>query len=113
MDLCIEKAREKIKNKCLENNEYVINEIEAYILICQTADEVVKLYVYKKLEERIKNRKANQEDLMNICTDVFGEKNPISSVIKNMKVSEEFSKETLEEYKDIFESFKKDNKKKM
>jgi len=113
MDLCIEKAREKIKNKCQENEEYVISKIEAYILICQTADEVVKLYAYDKLEERIKNGKATQEDLMNVCNDIFGKNSPISSVVENMMVNEEFSKGTLEEYKDVFESFKKDNKKKM
>ena len=113
METLIRNARNHIKRKCDEDENYVISKVEAYILICESTEEVVKLYVYEKLEEKIKSGKYAKEDLMNVCNSVFGKENPINSIVENMMVKDEFVKEELGEYKDIFDSFLKDNKKKM
>jgi hypothetical protein len=114
MDKCVSKAREKIKKKCNENNEYIISKLEAYILICESAKEIVQLCVYEKLEEKIKNGNATKEDLMGVCEDVFGKNSPVSSIVRNMNINEVFTKEEMEEYQDIINEFKsKDIKKKI
>lgn len=113
MDIEIKQAREKIKNKCEENETYVINKLEAYIMICDTVEEVVNLYVYEKIEEKIKSGIASKEELSHICDVVFGKGSPVNSVVENMKVGDVLSKAELEEYHGIVEAYKKDKKKKM
>ena len=46
----MQKLSEQEKNKCDENENYVISKFEAYIMICDSVKEVVQLYVYEKLE---------------------------------------------------------------
>ena len=119
MDFSIKRAREKIREKCERDENYVISKFEAYILICDTVMSVIQLFAYEKMEEKIKNQTAAQEDIVAICNDVFGQKSPVCSVAKNMKIKNDFSKEEVAEYKDIFDDFvnminsKKNNEKKM
>ena len=112
MEISVKKARETIKRKCEENEKYIISKLEAYIMICDSVKEIVQLYVYEKLEEKIKSGKAVKEELMHICDMVFGKGNPINSIAENMLIKEGLQKSELEEYKDIFEDYKKINKKK-
>jgi len=110
MDERILKAREKIKEKM--KNGYVIGKKEALIMVCDTVEEVEKIYKYEVLEEKMEEGSLDKEDLLGLCHDVFGEDNDMSRLIylnfiKNKKIDATLTKEEENEYNNLTSKVKR------
>ena len=110
MDERILKAREKIKKKIQEGQ--IIDTKEALVMVCDTVEQVEKIYKYEVLKEKMKNGTLNKEDLLSLCEDVFGKNDELGRMvylgfIKAKKINATFDKNEEQEYNEIISKSKK------
>lgn len=111
MDERILKAREKIKEKMKEQG-YVISKKEALVMVCDTVEQVEKIYKYEVLEEKMEEGTLDKEDLMGLCEDVFGKDDQMGrlvylSFVKNKKIDATLTKEEEQEYNNLSNKVKR------
>lgn len=101
-----EKIKQKVKDKLANGEQYVYSKKEALIMVCDTVEEVEKIWKYQVLEEKMEEGTLDRDDLQTICDDVFGKDNEMGrrvflGFIKNGKINDKLTNEEDLEYKEL------------